>query len=259
MQLALFPAPATFEQLSLELFTNQPTTERPNTTMHTTTSPTHRRRSAQALVIVLAAIAAVVFTLGHALAHHPELTGSTTCRTAGEPWTATWTAHADQTRGLTWQIAGYTPAGPQADNIALQRSASYPEGQTSATETATASWSNGATGTRSATREAPAALPDAEHHHGALDDHHRPGGDHSTTTTAPPATTTPAETTTTSSTVLVAVTDPPVPTTSIVQPPRFPAPTALPETGPSSITPWALLLGAAAIAAGLLTLRRARR
>lgn len=134
MQLALFPAPATFEQLSLELFTNQPTTERPNTTMHTTTSPT--------------------------------TTAPSTTTTAPEE---------------------------------------------------------------------------------------------TTTTTAPPATTTPAETTTTSSTVLVAVTDPPVPTTSIVQPPRFPAPTALPETGPSSITPWALLIGAAAIAAGLLTLRRARR
>ncbi|HWM20544.1 MAG TPA: hypothetical protein VNO51_12710, partial [Ilumatobacteraceae bacterium] len=110
------------------------------------------------------AIGVVLFGIaiapGVASAHHPLVSGTTQCRV--DSWSVTWTARADEVRGLNWSITspgGYSPAGSQADSLAFTRTATYPGTQASATENVNAVWSNQSTGSSSATVQRPPLCP----------------------------------------------------------------------------------------------------
>jgi LPXTG-motif cell wall-anchored protein len=144
------------------------------------------------------AIGVVLFGIaiapGVASAHHPLVSGTTQCRV--DSWSVTWTARADETRGLTWRItspSGYAPSGFQADSAAFTRTATYPGTQTSATETVGAQWSNGSTGSSSGTVQRPPLCPTTT----TTTTTTTAPPTTTTTTTAPTTTTTPGETTTT--------------------------------------------------------------
>lgn len=151
--------------------------------------PTLRRR----IVATAMAIGVVGFGVavapGVASAHHPILSGTTSCRT--DAWTVTWTATADADRNLNWSItspSGYSPSGFQDDQTAFTRTATYPGTQASAVESVSAQWSNNNTAAASATVNRPPLCEAA------------------TTTTTTPTTTTPTttlpETTTTTATTI---------------------------------------------------------
>jgi LPXTG-motif cell wall-anchored protein len=97
---------------------------------------------------------------GVASAHFPLVSGTTQCRV--DSWSVTWTARADETRDLDWQITspgGYSPAGSQSDTLPFTRTATYLASQTSATESVEALWSDGSTGEESATVQRPPLCP----------------------------------------------------------------------------------------------------
>jgi LPXTG-motif cell wall-anchored protein len=160
-----------------------------NTRESTNGQPTLRRR----IVATAMAIGVVGFGVavapGVVSAHHPILSGTTSCRT--DAWTVTWTATSDADRNLTWSItapSGYSPSGFQDDQTAFTRTATYPGTQASAVESVTAEWSNSKTASATATVDRPPLCEAA-----------------TTTTTTPtattPTTTLPETTTTTATTI----------------------------------------------------------
>ncbi len=114
------------------------------------------RRSAATAIAIGVVLFGVAVAPGVASAHHPILSGTTSCRT--DAWTVTWTATADADRDLTWSITspgGYSPSGIQDDQTAFTRTDAYPGTQASAAETVTAEWSNGNTAPATATVDRP--------------------------------------------------------------------------------------------------------
>jgi LPXTG-motif cell wall-anchored protein len=109
-------------------------------------------------VIFAATVAAAGFIVAPAVAsaHHPDVSGVATCNSNGS-WSVTWTAtpwedHPD----LQWQItspSGYAPGGWQTASAgsSFTRTVVVPASYASKSETVSAEWSNGGTGSRSAT------------------------------------------------------------------------------------------------------------
>jgi hypothetical protein len=121
----------------------------------TNDQPTRRRSAATAMAIGVVLLGVAVAP-GVASAHHPILSGTTSCRT--DAWTVRWTATADADRNLTWSITspgGYSPSGFQDDQAAFTRTDTYPGTQASAVETVTAEWSNRSTASATATVDRP--------------------------------------------------------------------------------------------------------
>jgi LPXTG-motif cell wall-anchored protein len=142
---------------------------------------TLRRRIAATAMTTGLVVFGVAVAPGVASAHHPILSGTTSCRT--DAWAVTWTATADADRDTTWSItspADYSPSGFQDDQTAFTRTATYPGTQASAAETVTAEWSNGSTAAATANVDRPPLCDVA-----------------TTTTTTTPTTTLPETTTTT--------------------------------------------------------------
>jgi LPXTG-motif cell wall-anchored protein len=168
---------------------------------------TVRRKIATVAMAIGVVLFGIAVAPGVASAHHPLVTGKTQCRN-GESWSVTWTARADLDRTFTWQITsptGYSPSGSQADELPFTRTASYTGLQ--ATESVSASWSNGATGSGSATVQRPNECATTT------------SSSTSTTTTTTTTTTQPTVTTaTTQPTVTTATTQPTVTTTATTQP-----------------------------------------
>jgi LPXTG-motif cell wall-anchored protein len=140
---------------------------------------------------------------GVASAHHPVVTGTTSCRV--DSWTVTWTARADADRNLNWKInapAGYAPSGFHDDQTPFTRTATYPGTQASAVEMVTAEWSNGEIESASGKIDRPPLCP----------------VDTTTTTTQPEVTTTTTqpEVTTTTTQPEVTTTTGPAATTTVV-------------------------------------------
>ena len=124
-------------------------------TQRTNDHPTRRRGAATAIAIGVV-LFGVAVAPGVASAHHPILSGTTSCRT--DAWTVTWTATADADRDMTWSITspgGYSPSGFQDDQAAFTRTDTYPGTQASAAETVTAAWSNSNTASATATVDRP--------------------------------------------------------------------------------------------------------
>ena len=125
-------------------------------TQRTTNDQPTRRRSAATAIAIGVVLFGVAVAPGVASAHHPILSGTTSCRT--DAWTVTWTATADADRNLTWSITspgGYSPSGFQDDQTAFTRTDTYPGTQASAVETVTAEWSNSNTASATATVDRP--------------------------------------------------------------------------------------------------------
>jgi hypothetical protein len=119
-------------------------------------STLRRRIVATAMATGVVVLFGVAVAPGVASAHHPILSGTTSCRT--DAWTVTWTAAADADRNMTWSItspAGYSPSGFQDDQTAFTRTDTYPGTQASAAEAVTAEWSNGSTASAEATVDRP--------------------------------------------------------------------------------------------------------
>ena len=140
---------------------------------------TLRRRIVATAMATGVVLFGVAVAPGVASAHHPILSGTTSCRT--DACTVTWTATADADRNLTWSItspAGYSPGGFQDDQTAFTRSATYPGTQASAAETVTAEWSNGNTASATATvdRRRCAGRPHYDDH--TYDNDNDVAGDH---------------------------------------------------------------------------------
>ena len=124
-------------------------------TQRTNDQPTRRRTAATAIAIGVV-LFGVAVAPGVASAHHPILSGTTSCRT--DAWTVTWTATADADRNMTWSITspgGYSPSGFQDDQAEFTRTDTYPGTQTSAVETVTAEWSNSNIASATATVDRP--------------------------------------------------------------------------------------------------------
>lgn len=125
-------------------------------TQRTTNDQPTRRRSAPTAIAIGVVLFGVAVAPGVASAHHPILSGTTSCRT--DAWSVTWTATADADRNMTWSITspgGYTPSGFQDDQAAFTRTDTYPGTQASAVETVTAEWSNSSTASATATVDRP--------------------------------------------------------------------------------------------------------
>ena len=124
-------------------------------TQRTNDQPTRRRSAATAIAIGVV-LFGVAVAPGVASAHHPILSGTTSCRT--DAWTVTWEATADADRDMTWSITspgGYSPSGFQDDQTEFTRTDTYPGTQASAVETVTAEWSNSSTASATATVDRP--------------------------------------------------------------------------------------------------------
>jgi hypothetical protein len=174
-------------------------------TQRTTNGQPTRRRSAATAIAIGVVLFGVAVAPGVASAHHPILSGTTSCRT--DAWTVTWTANADADRNVTWSITspgGYSPSGFQDDQTAFTRTETYPGTQASAAETVTAEWSNGNTASATATVDRPPLCEVATTTSTTTTT--LPETTTTTTTNAPETTTSVAEDSTTSSTPLATTT-----------------------------------------------------
>jgi len=107
---------------------------------------TVRKKIATAAIAVGVVLFGIAVAPGVASAHHPVLSGTTSCRT-GDTWTVNWTATSANWKNY-WTIntSGWSPGGWQSWTTAFTRSISYPASQGSATTTVSASWSNSSDG-----------------------------------------------------------------------------------------------------------------
>ena len=162
-------------------------------------------------LIALLAIAGMAMFAAPASAHHPLVSGATTC--ADDGWSVVWTVQPDASRpALTWKVTspdGYAPAGsqPAVGDSRFTRTTSHPLDVGGVDETVTVVWSNGVVASGSAHVDRP--------------DECRAG----TTTTSTTSTTS-----TTTSTTLA-------PTTTVAPTTTTPTTTVAPATSTTSTTP----------------------